>query len=62
VLARGAAIIDPLEVDGVKFYADAEEVLAKLPRHGIPMVLRELKHGNAKLFAFNTMQHRSAHA
>jgi len=26
------------------------------------MVLRELKHGNAKLFAFNTMQHRSAHA
>ena len=57
MLAGGAAIIDPSEVDGVKSYADAEEVLAKLPRHGIPMVLRELKHGNAKPFAFSTTQH-----
>jgi hypothetical protein len=37
-----------LEADGVRFYADAEEVLARLPRRGIPMVLRELKDGNAK--------------
>ncbi len=53
----GAIIDHPLEADGVKFYADAEEVLAKLPRCGIPMVLRELKDGNAKPFAFSTMQH-----
>src|SRR6476646_9665839 len=43
--------------NGIKFYAGAEEVLAKLPRCGIPMVLRELKDGNAKPFAFSTMQH-----
>jgi hypothetical protein len=46
-----------LEADGVKFYADAEEVQAKLPRRGIPMVLRELKDGNAKPFGFSTLQH-----
>jgi hypothetical protein len=40
-----------------KFHADAEEVLAKLPGRGIPMVLRELRDGNAKPFAFSTMQH-----
>jgi hypothetical protein len=44
----GAIIDRPLEADGVRFYADAEEVLARLPRRGIPMVLRELKDGNAK--------------
>jgi hypothetical protein len=30
-------LIHPLEADGVKFYADAEEVLAKRPRRWIPM-------------------------
>jgi hypothetical protein len=44
----GAIIAHRLEADGVKFYADAEGVLAKLPRRGIPMVLREPKNGNAK--------------
>lgn len=53
----GAIIDHPLEADGVKFYADAEEVLAKLPRRGIPMILRQLEDGNAKPFAFSTMQH-----
>jgi uncharacterized membrane protein YhiD involved in acid resistance len=43
-------------LDGVKFHADAEEVLAKLPRRGIPMVLRELRDENAKPFAFSTMR------
>jgi len=41
----------------VKFYEDAEEILAKLPRRGIPMVLREIEEGKSKLFAFSTMQH-----
>jgi hypothetical protein len=49
----GAIIHYPLETDGVKFYAGAEGVPAKLPRRGIPMALRELKDGNAKPFAFN---------
>jgi putative Mg2+ transporter-C (MgtC) family protein len=44
-------------LDGVKFHADAKEVLAKLPGRGIPMVLRELRDGNAKPLAFSTMQH-----
>ena len=42
----------------VKFYADAEEVLAALPRRGVPMILREVSDGVAKPFAFPTMQHR----
>ena len=53
----GPIIAHRLDADGVKFYADAEEVLAKPPRRGIPMVLRELKEGNAKRFAFSCMQH-----
>ena len=52
----GAIIDHPLEADGVKFYAAAEETLAKFPRRGIPMVLREHIDGNAKPFAFSTMQ------
>jgi hypothetical protein len=53
----GAIIDHPLEAEGEKFYADAEEVLAKLPRRGIPMVLREVEDGKSKPFAFSTMQH-----
>jgi integrase len=53
----GAIIDHPLEADSVKFYADAEEVLAKLPRRGIPMILREVEEGKSKPFAFSTMQH-----
>ena len=58
----GAIIAHRLDAYGRKVYADAEEVLAKLPRCGIPTVLRELKDGNAKPFAFSTMQHRLARA
>jgi integrase len=53
----GAIVDHPLEADGMKFYADAEEVLAKLPRRGISMVLREVEDGKSKPFAFSTMQH-----
>jgi hypothetical protein len=53
----GAIVDHPLEADGVQFYADAEEVLAKLPRRGVPMVLREIEEGKSKPFGFSTMQH-----
>jgi hypothetical protein len=42
----------------IKFYADAEEVLAALPRRGVSMILREVSKGVAKPFAFPTMQHK----
>jgi hypothetical protein len=39
---RGAVVLHPLEdTDGTRFYADAEDVLAKLPRRGIPMIMHE---------------------
>jgi hypothetical protein len=58
----GEAVDHPLEEvmpDGtlVKFYEDAEEIIAKLPRRGIPMVLREIEEGKSKPFAFSSMQH-----
>jgi hypothetical protein len=50
----GATVWHPLEdtVDGtaVKFYAEAEDVLAKLPRRGVPMILREIKTRNGVAF------------
>ena len=50
----GATVWHPLEdvVDGspVKFYAEAEAVLAKLPRRGVPMILREIKTTNGVAF------------
>jgi hypothetical protein len=43
----GATVWHPLEdtVDGtiVQFYPEAEAILAKLPRRGVPMILREIK-------------------
>jgi hypothetical protein len=53
--------LEEIQSDGsvVKFYEDAEEILAKLPRRGIPMILREVEKGKAKLFAFSTMQHKA---
>jgi len=40
----GAIVLHPLEdEDGTLFYADAEAVLAKLPRRGIPMILHETR-------------------
>jgi hypothetical protein len=42
----------------VRFYPDAEEVLAALPRRGVSMILREVSEGIFKPFAFPTMQHK----
>ena len=52
--SRSAAQLSivPFEANGVEFCADAEE---RRSSRRIPMVLRELKEGNAKPFAF--MQH-----
>jgi hypothetical protein len=36
--------------DGTLFYEDAEAVLAKLPRRGVPMILREIKSRNGVAF------------
>ena len=40
----------------VKFYEDAEAVLARLPRRGVPMILREFRDGITKPFSFSGMQ------
>jgi len=40
----------------VRFYEDAEAVLARLPRRGVPMILREVHEGIAKPFSFGGMQ------
>ena len=40
----GAVVLHPLQdSDGTLFYADAEGVLAKVPRRGIPMILHETR-------------------
>jgi hypothetical protein len=40
----GEVVLHPLEDgDGTMFYADAEAVLAKVPRRGIPMILHETR-------------------
>jgi integrase len=40
----GAVVLHPLQdSDGTLFYADAEDVLAKAPRRGIPMILHETR-------------------
>jgi hypothetical protein len=52
----GAVIDHPLEDGDVKFYADAEAILAKLTRRGIPMILREVEEGVSKPYSFSGMQ------
>lgn len=56
----GAVVWHPLEdhtENGViKFYEEAEAILAQLPRRGIPMILREVKEGITKPFSFSGMQ------
>jgi hypothetical protein len=50
----GATVWHPLEkaIGGVtvQFYPEAETVLAKLPRIGVPMILREVKSANGIAF------------
>jgi hypothetical protein len=42
IIKTGAVVLHPLEDrDGTPFYADAEVVLAKVPRRGIPMIMHE---------------------
>ena len=57
----GAVVPHPLEErlpDGstVRFYEDAEKVLAHLKRRGIPMILREFEDRKSKPFSFSGMQ------
>ena len=52
----GAIVDHPLEDGAVKFYEDAEKVLALLPRRGVSMILREVDDGKAKPFSFSGMQ------
>jgi len=58
----GAVVLHPLEEQTdngvVKFYEEAEQILSHLPRRGVSMILRDLGDGNAKPFAFVTMQHK----
>jgi len=45
----GAIVLHPLEdEDGTLFYADAESVLAKLPRRGVSMILHETRDKTAE--------------
>ena len=47
----GAVVLHPLQdADGTLFYADAESVLAKLPRRGIPMILHETRDKTCLLY------------
>jgi len=56
----GAVVWHPLEDETdsgvVRFYEDAEAILSKLPRRGVPMILREVREGIAKPFSFGGMQ------
>lgn len=54
----GAIVNHPLaDSDGVLFYADAEEILARLPRIGVPMIVRKIDDKTSKPYAMSTMQH-----
>jgi hypothetical protein len=53
----GAVVWHPLEDEnGTKFYAEAEAVLERLPRLGIPMILREVRKSVTKPYSFSGMQ------
>jgi hypothetical protein len=55
----GAVVWHPLEettdAGTVKFYADAEAVLARLPRRGVPLILKTRRDGGIGLFRPNHM-------
>lgn len=56
----GAVVWHPLEektdAGVVRFYEQAEAVLARLPRLGVPMILRQVREGVTKPFSFSGMQ------
>jgi hypothetical protein len=45
-----------IRVGMVRFYGDAEE-LAKLPRIGVPMILRDLGDGKAQKWRYSSLNH-----
>jgi hypothetical protein len=53
----GTVAPHPLEDAEAKFYAEAEEVLAKLPRLGVPMILRAVGDGTAKPWRYSSLNH-----
>jgi hypothetical protein len=57
----GTVAPHPLEeqIEGglVLFYAEAEEVLARLPKLGTPMILRDLGDGTAKPWRYSSLNH-----
>jgi len=56
----GTVVWHPLEelteAGIVRFYEDAEAVLARLPRRGVPIILRQVHEGITKPFSFSGMQ------
>jgi len=56
----GQVVWHPLEeqtANGVdKFYEEAEEVLARLPQRGVPMILRQVRDGVSKTYSFSAME------
>jgi hypothetical protein len=55
----GAVVLHPLEetteAGTIQFYADAEAVLAHMPRRGISMILQETRDGTGKLYSASGM-------
>jgi hypothetical protein len=58
----GAVVWHPLEEitpDGpVRFYPEAEDILARLPRRGVPMILKAVRDGPAMPFSIMAMDKR----
>jgi hypothetical protein len=62
-IVHGAVVWHPLEEGGedgspVRFYPEAEDVLARLPKRGIPMILKAVKDGPAVPFTIMAMDER----
>ncbi|WP_342714418.1 hypothetical protein AAFG22_14670 [Bradyrhizobium sp. B024] len=51
--------LEEIDDQGVvtRFYADAEEILAKLPKLGLPMILHRLRDGTAKPWIYSSLNH-----
>lgn len=50
--------LEEIMPDGlVQFYAEAEEILAKLPKLGIPMILMDLGKGKSKPWIYSSLNH-----
>jgi len=50
--------LEEMTEDGlIQFYPEAEEILAKLPKLGVSMILRDLGDGKAKLWRYSSLNH-----